>query len=106
MTAEIKNVAQPIFIPLLNEIPCESTDHGAFPVCDWTNNASPNPKIVKPKIKMAKREVLRSHLLFAVQGVTGIVRCGLKAANNLAIQFSDLPALSNDIAAPYQQDIG
>ena len=65
-----------MLIPTLKESPCARTDHGAFPDIELTSSASPNPKIVNPKIKIATRLGDRSHLPFPVHGVIGIVRCG------------------------------
>ncbi|MFM1860686.1 MAG: hypothetical protein RLY80_275 [Actinomycetota bacterium] len=59
-TAEIRNVAVPMFIPSLKDKPCARTDQGALPVSEFTSKASPNPKIVKPKISMATRLGARS----------------------------------------------
>ena len=46
-----KNVAAPIDNLEFLEIPSASTDQGEFPVVDNINNPSPNPNIIKPKIK-------------------------------------------------------
>ena len=72
----MKKVDQPSEsgVCLLN--PWESTLHGAFPSVDWMSRASPNPNIVKPKIRIKKRGTLSDHCVGAVQLVRGIVRCG------------------------------
>jgi hypothetical protein len=73
-TAEIRKVAVPIFMPSLKDNPCASTDQGAFPVSELTSNASPNPKIVNPKIRIATLFGARSQRPVPVHGVIGIVR--------------------------------
>jgi hypothetical protein len=72
--AEIKKVAEPILIPVFKEIPCAKTDHGALPVWELTINASPKPKIVRPKKSINTRPTDKSHRLFPVQDVVGMVR--------------------------------
>ena len=56
------------------DIPSASTDHGEFPVVDSINNPSPNPNIIKPKIK--KNDVenfgLKLKLLSELQYTLGI----------------------------------
>ena len=47
----IKKVAVPIDKFVVLDIPSASTDHGEFPVVDKIKSPSPNPKIIKPKIK-------------------------------------------------------
>lgn len=46
------------------------------PKVDWIKSASPKPKIVNPKAKIASRSGFNDHLPGAVQLVCGIVRCG------------------------------
>jgi hypothetical protein len=77
-SALIPNVARPIGIPVCALIPCAKTDQGAFPICESMRQASPNPNIKRPKIKIDTRLRFRSHRPWAVQEVLGIVREGLK----------------------------
>jgi len=65
----IANVDQPIVISSRFEIPCASTDHGAFPISLWINSESPRPKINKPKKSTLTRSGDNSHRDFAVHGV-------------------------------------
>jgi hypothetical protein len=50
---ETKKVDSPILNGVLSEIPSDKTTHGEFPNPVTTRNASPMPKIVKPKIRIA-----------------------------------------------------
>ena len=53
-----RNVAAPIDNSEFFDIPSASTDHGEFPVVDSINNPSPNPNIIKPKIKKMMLKIL------------------------------------------------
>ena len=62
--------------------------------------------MVNPPIRIMNREKLSDHRDGAVQGVSGIVRCGFRELKSLENQFDELldefPEPLDDIGAPYQ----
>ena len=64
------------------------------------------PKMVNPPIRIINREKLSDHRDGAVQGVSGIVRCGFRKLKSLENHFDELlnefPESLDDIGAPYQ----
>ena len=72
----IPRVVHPKFIPVLMDIPWESTIHGEFPRWDCTSSASPIPKRKSEEIKIVIRRGLISQRCLARHGVIGMERCG------------------------------
>jgi hypothetical protein len=71
-------VTPPIGNEKCNDTPSASTVHGELPIPDCNKNASPNPKRNKPITKTKTRNGEIAHREGALQGVFGIVRCGLR----------------------------
>lgn len=88
-TALIKKVDSPIDNGVCRDNPCASTDQGAFPICDWINSESPNPKTVSAENRMSVRLGVTDQRCEAVQGVRGMVLAGLRKWINRAIEKFD-----------------